>query len=261
MTDWIDGEHYRSLRRTKVQLWNSVTKLREEQSYNHFAGCDDIALALSTDGAKLFKRGRADCWPLMLVNLNLPPEQRYQKSRVMSCGVIHGPGSPVEIDTFLEPLVADLVKLGRGIEIERQGLVIEKTLMRAFVLYVFGDMPAVAKPMQMKGHNAVYACRACKIKGLRAHNQQYCPLNGPVDAPDDLEGDIARVYDPLDLPMRTDQKHREDAALADEAEKVNSAIYERATKATGVKGTPVLARLSAIRLRWQHLMLHWFLQM
>jgi hypothetical protein len=36
-----------------------------------------IALQFSTDGVQLFRATKREVWPLLIVNLNLPPQERY----------------------------------------------------------------------------------------------------------------------------------------------------------------------------------------
>ena len=36
-----------------------------------------VALQFSTDGVQLFRNSTCEAWPLLIINLNLPPEDRY----------------------------------------------------------------------------------------------------------------------------------------------------------------------------------------
>jgi len=41
-------------------------------------------------------------------------------------------------------------------------------MLRAYLVVVFGDIPAVLMLMHMKGHNGISPCRMCSIQGVRA---------------------------------------------------------------------------------------------
>ena len=53
--------------------------------------------------------------------------------------------------------------------------------LHAYVITVFGDIPAVSMLMHMKGHNSVHPCRMCSIHGIRIPDLQtmmhYVPLS------------------------------------------------------------------------------------
>ncbi|KAJ7318397.1 hypothetical protein DFH08DRAFT_971461 [Mycena albidolilacea] len=86
--------------------------------------------------------------------------------------------------------------------------------LRAFLIRIFGDMPAMAKLMRMKGLNTIYPCRACHIRGI-------C----------DTEGGRTNYF------IR--QAVHIDTAPSD-------AEAERRSKNTGINGLPILATLSSL---------------
>ncbi|TFK91943.1 hypothetical protein K466DRAFT_573359 [Polyporus arcularius HHB13444] len=64
---------------------------------------DDMVLMLSIDGAQLYASKGSDCWFLIWVVFELPPEHRYKKRFVLPAGVISGPNKPKLMDSFLYP--------------------------------------------------------------------------------------------------------------------------------------------------------------
>ncbi|KZV98479.1 hypothetical protein EXIGLDRAFT_562646, partial [Exidia glandulosa HHB12029] len=118
--------------------------------------------------------------------------------------------------------------------------------LHAYLLVGFGDMPAIAKLMCMKGHNALYPCRFCTIRGIRPPGARapalYCPLDR--SAHPNHDPDLPR-YDPAALPMRTHDDMLRQAAEVDAAA---GAAAEELSKAYGIKTTPILATLLSIRL-------------
>ena len=107
LTDIFDGAHYNSL------LEKFVTIGDEQLPMWFFSDPRDIALGLSTDGFCPFKRRNKSAWPLILFNYNLPPEERFSKKNIISLGSI--PKKPLDLDSFLWPLVQELLQLEIGV--------------------------------------------------------------------------------------------------------------------------------------------------
>src|SRR6266571_731363 len=79
--------------------------------------------------------------------------------------------------------------------------------LRAYLILVFGDIPAISMVMRMKGHNGASPCRMCEIRGLRAPDQPGTTLYVPLDRsshPDvqtDHSHERVQKYDPYNLPL------------------------------------------------------------
>jgi hypothetical protein len=160
ITDIFDGTHYCSLRETFITIGD------EELPTWFFSDPRDVALGLSTDGFGPFKRRTKTAWPIILFNYNLPPKERFLKRNIISIGVIPGPKKPCDFDSFLWPLVQELLQLEIGLSAFDAITKVVFTL-HAYLIIVFGDIPVVSMVMRMKGHNAIYPCRMCTIKGVR----------------------------------------------------------------------------------------------
>ncbi|EJD42286.1 hypothetical protein AURDEDRAFT_34711, partial [Auricularia subglabra TFB-10046 SS5] len=118
--------------------------------------------------------------------------------------------------------------------------------LRAYLVLCFGDMPAVAKLMCMKGHNGLHSCRFCHIRGLRVPGSRapahYCPLDRSTHP--NRDPDLPR-YDPAALPLRT---HAEMLQQAREVDQATGGAADALSTAYGIKGLPILATLPSIRL-------------
>jgi hypothetical protein len=57
---------------------------QEHKAKGYFSDERDIALGLSTDGLQLFDVGKYSVWPVLLVNLNLEPQERVKKRNLFS---------------------------------------------------------------------------------------------------------------------------------------------------------------------------------
>ncbi|QRV81791.1 Transposase family Tnp2 protein [Ceratobasidium sp. AG-Ba] len=235
LSDIFDGEHYARLLQQRVRVRGKPL------NHRYFSSPTDVALGLSADGVGPFKTRKRTCWPLVIFNYNLNPAIRHRLENLLCLGVIPGPNEPTELDTFFEPLVDELEQLARGVP-AFDGAQMRPFCLRAHLLACFGDMPAVAKMMCMKGVNGKHPCRACKIVGIRAagSNTNYVPLSRPYAAHD--EG--PRLYDPLNLPRRTHIEFLR-SALRVEKSKTN-AQEERRSRKTGINGLSSLARLGSL---------------
>jgi hypothetical protein len=238
--DVFDGTHYCSLQGKKVVVND------QEQHHFFFDGYRDIALGLSTDGYTPFKRRTKTAWPLVLYNYNLPPDIRFHAENVIRLGVIPGPKKPVDFDSFLWPLVQELLMLEVGVEAWDAK---SKTLfpLRAYLILVFGDIPAISMVMRMKGHNGVCPCRACEITGVCVPGDQRLPLYVPLDRSRHPEAKAPRSvkkHDPMQLPLRTQERFMEQACEVQMADTVKQS--KELAKEYGIKGVPLLSLLSSL---------------
>lgn len=231
--DVFDGMHYLRLLHTRVTI-NGKTL-----PHQFFSQPTDIAIGLSTDGFCPFKRRKQTCWPIIGINYNLPPSIRYEHHNLICFGIIPGPRQPKDMDSYLVPLVDEFHHLMSGHEAAFDAVRNHQFSLHAYPILLFGDMPAVAKLMQMKGHNGIYPCRACCIRGIRDPGRpnvtaHYTPLHRSD----------GQSYDPLDLPRRThDQfiRHAIQVAMAPD-----TAEADRRAKQCGINGVPILATISSL---------------
>ncbi|KAF8667769.1 Transposase family tnp2 [Rhizoctonia solani] len=238
LSDIFDGSFYRQL------LGCCVTVGAETLDHHYFSKPTDVALGLSTDSFGPFKSRKQTCWPLILFNYNLPPLICMQLQHILCIGVIPGSNAPKELTTYLKPLITKLEDL--ACSIPAFDVVDGHTFsLRTYLLTAFGDMPAMAKLMSMKGPNSKFPCCACKIEGVNqggagcGKNTLYVPLSQPFVP----RAKIQR-YDPLNLPCCSHANHVQQAlnvqgAVNDPAEQVLSCN-------TGVNGLLPLARLALL---------------
>lgn len=237
-TDVFDGSHYRKL------LDKDITVMGFKGfGAKYFEGERDIALGISTDGFAPFRRRRHSAWPILIFNYSLPPSIRFHQENILPIGVIPGPKAVRDINSFLEPLVDELVQLAAGIpalDAHKE----EIFCLRAHLIVGFGDIPAISKLMRMLGHNAKFPCRFCSIQGVRNPEKpnvttHYVPLDRTC-LPEQPS------YDPLNLPMRVEAELREQARKVSAAPSVNAA--KKLASDFGIKGLSCLARFGSVRL-------------
>lgn len=265
-SDVFDGTTYRKLCQRHVHV-NGVQRFPR-----YFEDSRDVALGLSTDGFAPHKRRKKTAWPLILFNYNLPPDIRFHLEHILALGVIPGPNKPHDIDSFIWPLIQELNRLADGVA-AYDILGNAMFSLRAFLIVVFGDIPAVSMLMHMKGHNAKSPCRMCKIAGIHSSGGKtnYVPLNRSWATEDDELGDeIIKVYEPAALPLRT---HVELLSQATEVQLARTdAEADRLSRQYGIKDIPLLSTLDSLlfpisfpydfmHLIWENLIknlvLHW----
>ena len=124
---------------------------------------DDVCLALSVDGKNLFKSNDFNVWPVLLLNLNLSPEERCKIENMIPFGFIPGPRNPKDLQSFLIPLYEELHRLESGFPVtDWEG---NRRDVRLFLLFVTADLPALSKVIRTRGHNALSPCRFCEVQG------------------------------------------------------------------------------------------------
>ncbi|KAG8795321.1 hypothetical protein FRC12_016053 [Ceratobasidium sp. 428] len=230
--DIFDGAHYQKLRGERVTV-NTKTL-----DHNYFSEPTDITLGIATNGFGPFKSRKQSCWPIIAFNYNLPPALRFKLKYTLCLGVIPGPNSPVELETFLKPLIAELEDLTHSIPAFHGGKR-EPFCFRAYLLASFGNMPAITKLMCMKGHNRISGCRACKIIGVcpgegPGGNTSYAALSHPFAA----HREYRNSYNPRDLPLQTHNK------FVWQAMDIEECVWDEAR--SGINGLSSLLRVPGI---------------
>ncbi|SGY58245.1 BQ5605_C006g04354 [Microbotryum silenes-dioicae] len=150
----------------------------------------DVAFGLFTDGIQLFNKTQSECWPIMMINYNLPPEIRYKKKHLMTVGIIPGPKGPKDIDSFLHPLYEDARASARNGHMVFNGVTETMVRQRWFIHVIGGDGPCSLKDAWFKGPTAKWPCRM------------------PLDSSHANRSDLTA----LDLPMRSEATIREAAS-------------------------------------------------
>lgn len=209
-----------------------------QKPYRFFEDARELALGLSVDGMCPFKKRKHSCWPLIIINYNFPPEIRTHLNNIICVGVVPGPHSPKDLNSFLQPLISELVDLTNGVEAV-DVLNNEIFMLRGHLLTGFGDIPALTKILEFLGHNAQFPCRFCLIMAIQGATSGggthlYCPLHR--HGSDSLN--------PLDLPLRTHQETLQ--AGAEVLRAPNDTARANLAKESGVKGVLLFAHLPSI---------------
>ena len=118
-----------------------------------------LGLLINIDWFQPYKHIQYSVGAIYIAILNFPRALRYRKENMILVGVIPGPHEPaLHINTFLEQLVHDLLKLWHGVEMQTcEG----PQIIRAAVLCNSSDIPATRKVGGFVGHGARKGCSRC----------------------------------------------------------------------------------------------------
>jgi hypothetical protein len=241
ITDVFDSHIYRQLLGRKVVINGSTA------SHEYFSDPRDIALGLSTDGFCPFKKRKATAWPLILFNYNLPPEIRFHKDNRIDLGTIPGPNKPKDYDSYLWPVFEEFMRMQHGVR-AFDVLTNEIFLLRAYLLLVFGDIPAMSMVMRMTGHNGFSPCRMCKILGVQIPDSNnrvyYVPLDRSLHPTVTESESETAIYDAAKLPLRTEEDMLRQAR---EVQNVpNKTQKSRLSRTYGIQGVSILSNLKSL---------------
>ena len=162
---------------------------------NHFCLLNITMGCCSTlIGCSPFEHTTHSVGVIFLVVLNLPRSIRFKRENVILYGIIPGPTEPsLNINTFIAPLVSDLLDLWKGIELQVPYSSSTVTF-RCALLGVACDLPAAKKTCGFLSHSATLGCSKCYYRFFDGHgNANY-------------GGDFEREK----WQLRSNSKHRAD---------------------------------------------------
>ena len=133
--------------------WEDLERVLALQ-WKWFSGI--VLLMLNVDWFQPFEHFTYSVGVICLVLLNLPQAVRYKRENIILVGVIPGPSEPpLNINSYLSPLVSNLLQLWTGIHISTSQLI------RAALLAVSCDLPAGRKVCGFLSHSANLGCSCC----------------------------------------------------------------------------------------------------
>ena len=125
----------------------------------------NFALQLNVDWFQPFTHTTHSEGVIYLSVMNLPRCERFLQKNTILVGIIPGPHEPKKtINSFLSPMVDDLLKLWRGVMLKFNSGQNAPVLVRAALLCAGWDIPAARKTCGFVGHNARLACSKCLLE-------------------------------------------------------------------------------------------------
>ncbi|KAL0567757.1 hypothetical protein V5O48_014238 [Marasmius crinis-equi] len=130
-------------------------------------GKDDMFLAISMDGAQIYRDKQSDAWFAIAIVLDFPPELRHSKLALLPLFVIGGPNAPKNYNSFLFPTLAHLSACQKhgGLPIWNAA---ESAHSRTIPWLAYGtaDTVGIAELNGWVGHHGKHGCRLlCGMPG------------------------------------------------------------------------------------------------
>jgi hypothetical protein len=240
LTDKYDGDHVQQLR-TRNVIVNG-----EDTGHKYLSDPRERIFTLALDGFTFFEMtgkreqsSKYNTWLVILIDDNISPRDRTKRKNVMILGIIAGPGQPKDFNSYFVWLRDECHRLARGV-LTWDAATREFFLLRAYLIMVIGDMPAIAHMMYMKGHNGMLCCRSCYIHGARNRTEGKTTYYPVLIRPDNTCFTIQELLE----TSRTHDTFLEDLAAIDAQPRVTQ--KRRKMQLTGLSGRSILFDIDSI---------------
>jgi hypothetical protein len=122
-----------------IDDWWAANRYKQLRRDGLITAPTDIVLQLELDGVQAKERGSHTSNPVILYLLNLPPELRTREDNLLLSMHIPGPRKHGDLDSFLRPLINELLELEAGIDMtdSYRGCVFT---LRAHLVLVVGQL-------------------------------------------------------------------------------------------------------------------------
>ncbi|KAE8243535.1 hypothetical protein A4X06_0g6251 [Tilletia controversa] len=200
------------------------------------------AYMLSVDGAQMVDRKESNGWIVLFSCLNTRPSTRFRRQGTFVASVIPGPQNPVNVGSFLYPIMQEFAKASKGHWLwdgnERQ-----RFLWKAYLVFAAADQPGSQKINHMTGTSGFSGCRICHMVAnyLPGDGQVtgYFPIKSTGSESDPPINADRPEYDPEELPLRTERSYID--ALDELDGCLTRAERAETRKLNGVSSRPLLS--------------------
>ena len=140
----------------------------------------DIMLGAAVDGYDAYEQTGAKGVIISVMMLSLPADMRSKLVCMLPVLITPGPGEPVDLDSFIVPLMTELDSLAAGVEgVEVHGED-EPIKLRAMLLHTSTDMVGGDKLIHMTGHSGRVPGRLRLFHGVVSGSKYYYPPKDPT---------------------------------------------------------------------------------
>ena len=146
LTDIYDGK-----------VWEEFRKYDDKMLLNvpH-----NLGFMLNVDWLQPYKHSQYSVGVLYLSILNLPRSERYKLENILVVGCIPGPNEPHNMNSFLKPMVDELLIIWEGITVQPHSYTIP-VQVRGCLLGVACDTPATRKVCGYTSCSSTHGCSKC----------------------------------------------------------------------------------------------------
>jgi Transposase family tnp2 len=204
-----------------------------------------MVFALSSVGTRLLGHSFCSITIFLL-------KKGFTRKNIISLALI--PKKPLNLDSFLWPVVQELLQLEIGVS-AFDALLQSIFILHAFLIVVFGDIPAVLLIMHIKGHNAIAPCQMCEIQGRKPGTKTHYVLLDRSFFPGSQDS-----YNPSALLLRNHASFLKQAEMVQSAS--TSKDFDKFSTKFGIKGVsfiaqciklPLVSNFIPLRLHASHL--------
>ena len=139
---------------------------RFEQIHEKYDAC--LTLTINTDGVMVFNKGHADAWPFYLTFNELPMKLKYKLSNIVIPAIYIG-STKIKNMEVVNEMCQEIYTLENGIPVQN-------TTIKIFVIYGIFDKPARAFMLNMQAHNAQFGCPYCLDPQFNKNHKNYYKL-------------------------------------------------------------------------------------
>jgi Transposase family tnp2 len=157
---------------------------------------------------------------------------------LLPLGLTPGPKAPKDLDSFITPFREELHELQTGVKAYDSLTKLEFTL-KAHLVLVTGDTPAISKLLHLSGHNAIYPCRACNLQGTL-----FRYTKSKVQSKKTITTNHSMNY----YPPRPAERPTFESYKRDRQQNMNAPTSAKQTNVMGVTSISPFASLSAISI-------------
>ena len=164
---------------------------------------------------------------------------RFSTDNLLPLGLTPGPKAPKDLDSFITPFREELEFLQTGV-MAYDALTKSEFVLKAHLVLVTGDTPAISKLLYLSGHTAVYPCRACKLQGMLFHYTK-----SKIQKKKTITTNHAMNYYP---PQDGVEKRTFESYKHDGQQNMNAPKTKKSTNVMGVTAMSPLVSLNAISI-------------
>ena len=139
------------------QMWNEYFVSENAPFYNDRYS---LRVTMNIDWFQPYKHRVYSVGVIYLAFMNLPRNMRFKRENIVIIGLIPGPSAPPKnINTYLAPLVSDLLRLWHGVEFSTYNA--GTCVIRCALLNIACDLPAGRKACGFLSFSANLGCSRC----------------------------------------------------------------------------------------------------